>query len=101
VFWRDVTDRRETQDALRESEARYRLLFESIESGFCVVEVDLNGPNGRVDYRVIEANPAFYRQTGFPEAILGRWLREAAPDLEEHWFEIYGRVARTGRAGAL
>jgi PAS domain S-box-containing protein len=96
VFWRDVTDRRETQDALRESEARYRLLFEAIESGFCVVEVDLNGPNGRVDYRVIEANPAFYRQTGFPEAILGRWLREAAPDLEEHWFEIYGRVARTG-----
>jgi PAS domain S-box-containing protein len=96
VFWRDVTDRREAQEALRESEARYRLLFASIESGFCVVEVDLHGPNGRLDYRVIEANPAFYRHTGFPKAILGCWLREAAPDLEEHWFEIYGRVARTG-----
>src|SRR3712207_3698405 len=47
-------------------------------------------------FRSLEANPAFYRQTGFPEAILGRWLRAAAPDLEEHWFEIYGRVARTG-----
>src|SRR3712207_7182132 len=47
-------------------------------------------------FRSLEANPAFYRQTGFPDAILGRWLREAAPDLEEHWFEIYGRVARTG-----
>jgi PAS domain S-box-containing protein len=80
---------------LRESEERYRTLFTSIESGFCEVEVALEG---RIDYRVVEANPAFYRQTGFPEDVLGRWLREAAPDLEEHWFERYASVARTGEA---
>ncbi|PSJ36634.1 PAS domain S-box protein [Allosphingosinicella deserti] len=92
----DITARKAAQAALAESQARYQTLFESIESGFCVVEVDLHAPGGRVDYRVMEANPAFHRQTGFPEAILGRWLREAAPGLEEKWFEIYGRVARTG-----
>jgi PAS domain S-box-containing protein len=81
---------------LRDSEARYRTLFESIESGFCVVEVDLDAPDKRIDYRVVEANPAFYRHTGFPEEIGNRWLREAAPDLEESWYENYGRVARTG-----
>lgn len=89
----DVHDQKAAADALRKSEARYRTLFESIDEGFCVVEVRFGN---RVDYRVVEANPAFYKNTGFPEAILGRWLREAAPGLEEHWFETYGRIARTG-----
>lgn len=94
----DAAERARAEEALRSSEARYRALFTSIESGFCVVEVDLHAPGGRIDYRVVEANPAFYRQTGFPEAILGRWLRDAAPALEEHWYEVYGQVARSGEA---
>lgn len=92
----DLTERRSMGNRLRESEARYRTLFESIESGFCVIEVRLDSPDDRVDYRVIEANPAFFRQTGFDERVLGRWLREAAPTLEDSWYNIYGRVARTG-----
>ncbi len=85
-----------SQKQLSDSDARYRTLFDSIESGFCIVEVDFGDQQAPVDYRVIEANPAFYRQTGFVEAIRGHWLRNAVPDLEEHFYEIYGRVARTG-----
>jgi PAS domain S-box-containing protein len=92
----DISARKETQAALRDSEGRYHALFGAIDAGFCVVEVDLGDQSGRLDYRVIEANPAFFAHTGFEEAILGRWLREAMPTLEEHWFDIYGRVARTG-----
>ena len=91
----DAVKRGRAEAALRESEVRYRTLFENIDSGFCVVEVDLSHPTRQVDYRVAEANPAFFRQTGFPKEIYGKWLREAAPTLEEHWFEIYGQVART------
>jgi len=86
----------EIKERLRESEARHRTLFEAIDAGFCIVEVRFDRPDGRTDYRVVEANPAFYTNTGFPRHILGKWLREAAPDLEEHWYEIYGSVARTG-----
>jgi PAS domain S-box-containing protein len=85
-----------SREQLTHSDARYRTLFDSIESGFCIVEVDLGDAAAPIDYRVIEANPAFYRQTGFVEAIRGRWLRDAVPDLEEHFYDIYGRVARTG-----
>jgi len=92
----DISRQKAASAALAESQARYRTLFDAIEAGFCVVEVDLAAPGGRIDYRVVEANPAFYRQTGFSEQILGQWLRKAVPELEEHWYEIYGRVARTG-----
>ncbi len=84
------------EDRLRASEGRYRKLFNALDEGFCIVEVLLAGPEGKVDYRVVEANPAFYAKTGFPPGILGAWLREAAPGLEDHWFDTYGRVARTG-----
>lgn len=94
-IWSTI-ERARAELAQRRSEQKYRDLFEGIDAGFCVVEVRFDGADGRIDYRVIEANPAFYENTGFPKSILGDWLREAAPDLEEHWFETYGRVARTG-----
>ena len=49
-----------------------------------------------VDYRFVEVNPAFTRQTGLANAV-GKRMRELATAHEDHWFEIYGRVARTGK----
>jgi two-component sensor histidine kinase/PAS domain-containing protein len=76
-------------------ESRYRTLFEAIDEGFCIAEIRFRADDGLTDYRVVEANAAFYERTGFPRDILGRWLREAAPALEEHWYDIYGGVARS------
>lgn len=78
--------------------ARYQRLFESIGEGFCVVTMEFDANGKAVDYRFRGFNPMFTELTGIPAewARNGVSAREAVPDLEEFWFETYGRVARTG-----
>lgn len=90
----DITEQKHTEALLRASEAKYRTLFESMDEGFCIIEV-LYADGRAVDFRFLEANPAFVRHTGI-SADLGRRVRELVPELEAHWFERYGRVAETG-----
>jgi PAS domain S-box-containing protein len=85
------------QLARRASESRYRTLFNSIEEGFCVVEVVFDDAGAVADYRFVETNPAFEQQTGLRSAA-GKSMREMRPEYEQHWFELYGRVARTGQS---
>ena len=91
----DISERKQAEAALRQSESRYRTLFESIDEGFCVVEVLLDADDTPIDYRVLEVNPIFEQQTGLQQAV-GKTARQLK--LEAHWIEIYGRVALTGEA---
>jgi len=75
--------------------ARYHALFDAIDRGFCVVEVLFDDSGNAVDYRFLETNPRFVDETGLVDAV-GKRMRELAPAHEEHWFRIYGEVARTG-----
>jgi len=93
----DVTEQREAEERLRESEERYRTLFESMDEGFCVVEILFDENDRPVDYRFVNSNPAFERHTGLREA-QGKTARELLPDLEQHWIEAYGKVASTGES---
>ena len=79
------------------AENRYRMLFNTMMEGFCIIEVLFNSDNSPVDYRFLEINQAFEAQTGLQNA-QGKLMRDLAPDNETHWFEIYGKVALTGEA---
>ena len=92
----DITERKKIDQALHESEERYRDLFESMDEGYCTVEVIFDAQNKPVDYVFLEMNPAFEALTGLKNAA-GKGARELVPDLEESWFEIYGKVALTGQ----
>jgi PAS domain S-box-containing protein len=88
-------ERKRAGAELRESEQNYRTLFESIDEGFCTIEVLFDQNEKPFDYRFLQISPSFERQTGIQNAV-GRRMREIAPQHEEHWFEIYGRIALTG-----
>ena len=96
----DITHRRRTARALRESQERYRILFNSIDEGFCVVEVMFDAAGRPADYRFLEVNPSFDAQTGMVGAT-GKRVLELVPALEAHWFESFGKVALTGEADRI
>ena len=85
----DITDQRETQEALLQSEEKYRTIIEQIEDGY--YEVDLRG-------NVTFFNDSFARILGHPqENLLGANYREFASSLEaKNIARVFGEVFSTG-----
>ena len=92
----DITERKRWENTLRESESRYRNLFNSMDEGFCIVEMIFGKQEQAVDYRFLEVNPSFAKQSGMENAS-GKRARELIPDMEASWFKVFGAVAVTGK----
>jgi PAS domain S-box-containing protein len=93
----ETTARVQAEARLRESEARWRGLFENMHEGFAHCEI-VYGPDGRAeDYRHLEVNDAALRLTGLSRGeLLGRRAGEAMPGLERMWTDAFARVVETG-----
>ena len=95
---RYAVERSRSELALRESEERYHTLFSTMSEGFALHEILCDGDGRPCDYRFLDVNLAFERQTGLKAAdLVGRTVREVLPGIEPIWIERYGRVALTGR----
>ncbi|WP_395672557.1 PAS domain S-box protein [Phenylobacterium sp.] len=97
VLWRDITERKQTEQALRESEEKFRTLFESMHEAFAICEL-VRGANGQgIDYRYVELNPAVERHTGLsPESLIGRRASEVFGTVDPWLLETYNRVVDEG-----
>ena len=91
----ETAERKAAEIARNVSDDRYRSLFNSLDAGFCVIEMAFDAAGLPKDYKFVEVNEAFARQTGLQDAA-GKWMRDLAPDHEQHWFDTYGAVALTG-----
>ncbi|MBA2664983.1 MAG: GAF domain-containing protein [Bradymonadaceae bacterium] len=78
-----------------ETDELFRALFESVESGVCLLQVVFDDNDQAIDYRYLKVNRAFERHSGFADAV-GKTIRELVPDMDGLWFRVYGEVALSG-----
>lgn len=95
----DITERKRVEATLRESEERYRNLFNSMDEGFALCAMIYDAAGKAVDSRYLSVNPAFEKLTGLSaEKVVGKRVLEVIPGLEPFWIEHYDHIVRTGQS---
>lgn len=95
---KELAERMRMEQALRESELKYRTLFKSMGQGFYLADILYDHDGEPSDYRFIDINSAFLEIVGLKrEELIGRTYNELVPpDPESGWLDCFKRVAETG-----
>jgi PAS domain S-box-containing protein len=95
IYGRDITDRKRAEEALQESEEKFRILFESMAEGVALHEMVRDDTGKAVDYRILHVNPAYAQQTGIPRerannALASELYEGGAPPYLREYEEMLG-----------
>jgi len=74
----------------------FRLLFETMSEGVVLCEPICDAEGRLIDYRFLQANPAFQRGFRAAKDIVGRRFKELRPDATPNWFANFQATVETG-----
>ncbi|MCL5037857.1 MAG: PAS domain S-box protein [Chloroflexi bacterium] len=95
-------ERRRVEQALLESEEKYRLLFASMNEGVVLHEILYNADRKPIDYIITDVNPASKSILGIkPSEAIGKKATELYSVEPAPYIEIYSKVAETGEPAAF
>jgi PAS domain S-box-containing protein len=96
---RDISQRKSMEKELRESEERFRSMFDSMIAGVALHEITFDESGSPKNYRIIDANPAFEEQAGISrERAIGKLATELYGTGYPPYMEVYEHVALSGES---
>jgi signal transduction histidine kinase len=97
VCLEDITERQKAEAALRESELKYRGVFEHMSEAMVLGEIVLDQNGDPYDFRILDMNESWGRLADLnAEKTMGKTRREVLPVIDPFFIEVYGKVALTG-----
>ena len=95
---RDITERKRTEDALREIDEKYRSLFANMQEGVALHQIVYDADRQPIDYVIVEVNPTFEAVLGITrEQAVGHRATALYGTDQAPYLETYAEVAATGR----
>ncbi len=99
---RDITDRKRAEEALRESEERFRSLYTSMTEVVALHEIVTDSKGQAVDYRILDINPSYTKVMGISrDRAVGALASQLYGVDKMPYLNIYDRVAATGEPASF
>jgi PAS domain S-box-containing protein len=95
--YHDISDRKKAEEALRQSEVKYKSLFQNLDSSTSMYDVVWDDEGKPCDYRIVAVNPMYEKTVGVKASdVVGKTLLEVFPQTEPAWMEIMHSTVTTG-----
>ena len=93
----DITESKQAEKKLKESEQSYIELFNSMTEMFQIIELIYDKNNKPVDYYYIKVNPAFEKLVGkTKDQLINKRAKDIFGVVEDYWLEKYDEAVKTG-----
>lgn len=96
---RNIDEKIKTEERLKKSEAKYRMLFNNLQTGFVVMEPEYNSEGEIENFIFVNANEQYRKAFNLKnQDISGKRLDEVFPDIRKesfNWIKAYRNVVLT------